>query len=197
MTESVKSESRPLGGTNSRLPRGGWLLGPLLGLVFLIYPVRAVLTSEPTPARVALALGGAALFSGVFLWPMWTQEPLWSPSSKPSEIRKHRATVAFLAVLAISLNLVLGTEWRALLPRERRRRDYAVDERRLRGDSRPRGRDVRTRRRLGHGVARAADSSHRVVGDCLRPAGCRRRGAAICEGRARQVGRQRREAAVC
>jgi two-component system sensor histidine kinase DesK len=114
MTESVKSESRPLGGMNSRLPRGGHLLGPLLGLVFLIYPVRAVLTSEPTPARVALALGEAALFSGVFLWLMWTQEPLCSPSAEPSEIRKHRATVAFLALLAISLNLVLGTEWRVL-----------------------------------------------------------------------------------
>jgi two-component system sensor histidine kinase DesK len=90
------------------------LLGPLLGLVFLVYPVRAVLTSEPTPTRVALALGGAGLFAGVFLWLMWTQEPLWSPSAESSEIRKHRATVVFLAVLAISLNLVLGSEWRVL-----------------------------------------------------------------------------------
>jgi two-component system sensor histidine kinase DesK len=87
----------------------------LLGLVFLVYPVRAVLTSEPTPARVALALGGAGLFAGVFLWLMWTQEPLWSPSAESSEINKHRATVVFLAVLAISLNLVLGSEWRVLL----------------------------------------------------------------------------------
>jgi two-component system, NarL family, sensor histidine kinase DesK len=114
MTESVKGESRTSGGTNSRLPRGGRLLGPLLGLVFLVYPVRAVLTSEPTPARVTLALGGAGLFAGVFLWLMWTQEPLWSPSAESSEIRKHRATVVFLAVLAISLNLVLGSEWRVL-----------------------------------------------------------------------------------
>ena len=114
MTENVKGEGRPPGGTNSRLPRGGRLLGPLLGLVFLIYPVRAVLTSEPTPARVALALGGAALFAGVFLWLMWTQEPLWSPSAEPPEVRRHRMTVAFLAVLAISLNLALGSEWRVL-----------------------------------------------------------------------------------
>jgi two-component system sensor histidine kinase DesK len=114
MTESVKDESRPSGGTNSRLPRGGRLLGPLLGLVFLIYPVRAVLASYPTPARVVLALGGAMLFAGVFLWLMWTQEPLWSPSAEPSEVLRHRATVAFLAVLAISLNLVLGHEWRVL-----------------------------------------------------------------------------------
>jgi len=90
------------------------LLGPLLGLAFLIYPVRAVLTSEPTPARIVLALGGAALFAGVFLWLMWTQEPLWSPSVEPSEVLRHRATVAFLALLAISLNLMLGTEWRVL-----------------------------------------------------------------------------------
>jgi two-component system, NarL family, sensor histidine kinase DesK len=111
LTESAKGESHS---TNSRLPRGGRLLGPLLGLVFLIYPVRAVLTSEPTPARVALALAGAALFAGVFLWLMWTQEPLWSPSAEPSEVRGHRAVVAFLALLAISLNLLLGSEWRVL-----------------------------------------------------------------------------------
>jgi two-component system, NarL family, sensor histidine kinase DesK len=114
MTESVKGEGRPLGGKSRRLPRGGRLLGPLIGLVFLIYPVRTVLTSEPTPARVALALGGAALFAGVFLWLMWTQEPLRSPSAETSEIRKHRVAVAFLALLAISLNLVLGSEWRVL-----------------------------------------------------------------------------------
>jgi two-component system, NarL family, sensor histidine kinase DesK len=114
MTESVKGEGRPLEDGNSRIPRGGRLVGPLLGLAFLIYPVRAVLTSEPTPARVALALGGAGLFAGVFLWLMWTQEPLWSPSVTPSEVLRHRATVAFLALLAISLNLMLGTEWRVL-----------------------------------------------------------------------------------
>ena len=90
------------------------MLGPLLGLVFLVYPVRAVLTSEPTPARVALALGGAALFAGVFLWLMWAQEPLWSPSAEPSEVLERRATIVFLAVLAISLNLALGSEWRVL-----------------------------------------------------------------------------------
>jgi two-component system, NarL family, sensor histidine kinase DesK len=114
MTESVKGEDRPLGSKSSRLPQGGRLLGPLFGLIFLVYPVRAVLTSEPTPARIVLALGGAALFAGVFLWLMWTQEPLWSPSVEPSEVLRHRATVAFLALLAISLNLMLGTEWRVL-----------------------------------------------------------------------------------
>jgi len=111
MTDSAKYED---GGTNSRLPRGGRLLGPLLGLVFLIYPLRAVLASGPTPARAVLALGGAMLFAGVFLWLMWTQEPLWSPSAEASEVRRHRASVAFLAVLAISLNLLLGSEWRVL-----------------------------------------------------------------------------------
>src|SRR5215203_1136854 len=114
MTKSVNGEGRPSEGGTFRIPRGGRLLGPLLGLAFLIYPVRAVLTSEPTPARIVLALGGAVLFAGVFLWLMWTQEPLWSPSVEPSEVLRHRATVAFLALLAISLNLMLGTEWRVL-----------------------------------------------------------------------------------
>src|SRR5215212_1913247 len=114
MTESVNGEGRRSESGTFRIPRGGRLLGPLLGLAFLIYPVRAVLTSEPTPARIVLALGGAALFAGVFLWLMWTQEPLWSPSVEPSDVLRHRATVAFLALLAISLNLMLGTEWRVL-----------------------------------------------------------------------------------
>jgi two-component system sensor histidine kinase DesK len=98
----------------SRFPRGGRLLGPLFGLVFLIYPVRAVLTSDPTPARVSLALVGAALFAGVFLWLMWMQEPLWSASAEPSEVRKRRATIGLLALLALALNLALGSEWRVL-----------------------------------------------------------------------------------
>lgn len=105
MAEGVEGE---------RFPRGGRLLGPLFGLVFLIYPVRAVLISDPTPLRAVLALGGAGLFAGVFLWLMWTQKPLWFAAKEPSEIGKRRATVVFLAVLALSLNLVLGSEWRVL-----------------------------------------------------------------------------------
>jgi two-component system, NarL family, sensor histidine kinase DesK len=114
VNERVKGDN-PQGDSGlSRFPRGGRLLGPLFGLVFLIYPVRAVITSDPTPARVSLALVGAALFSGVFLWLMWMQEPLWSASAEPSEVRKRRATIAFLAVLALALNLALGSEWRVL-----------------------------------------------------------------------------------
>jgi two-component system, NarL family, sensor histidine kinase DesK len=102
------------GGRIDRFPRGGRLLGPLIGLVFLIYPIRAVLTSDPTPMRTFLALGGAALFAGVFLWLMWTQTPLWSASAVPYEMNERRATIAFLAGLAIALNLILGNEWRVL-----------------------------------------------------------------------------------
>jgi len=120
MNERIKGETAvsgdgpAVGGRTSRFPRGGRLLGPLFGLVFLIYPVRAVLTSDPTPARVSLALIGAALFAGVFLWLMWMQEPPWSASVEPSEVRKRRATIALLAVLALALNLALGSEWRVL-----------------------------------------------------------------------------------
>ena len=97
-----------------KLPRGGRFFGPLLGLVFLIYPVRAVLTSDPTPARSLFAVGGAALFTGGFLWLMWTQEPLWSASAERSEVLKRRAAIASLAVLVLALNLGLGSEWRVL-----------------------------------------------------------------------------------
>src|SRR5215212_11445312 len=95
------------------LPRGGRLLGPLLGLVFLIYPIRAVLASDPSPMRVLFALAGATLFAGVFLWLIWMHEPL-PPAADLSEVRKRRAAIAFLAVLAVALNLILGSEWRVL-----------------------------------------------------------------------------------
>jgi two-component system, NarL family, sensor histidine kinase DesK len=100
--------------TTRSLPRGGRLFGPLLGLIFLIYPIRAVLASDPTLARVLFALGGAALFAGVFLWLIWMHEPLWSASAGPSEVRKRRVAIVFLAVLAVALNLILGSEWRVL-----------------------------------------------------------------------------------
>src|SRR5215216_4414976 len=95
------------------LPRGGRLLGPLLGLVFLIYPIRAVLASDPSPMRVLFALAGATLFAGVFLWLIWMHEPL-PPAADLSEVRKRRAAIAFLAVLVVALNLILGSEWRVL-----------------------------------------------------------------------------------
>ena len=96
------------------LPRGGRLLSPLLGLVFLGYPIRVMLESDPTPMRVLLTLGGAALFAGVFLWLMWMHDPLPAAAAEPSEVRKRRAAIAFLAVLVVALNLTLGDEWRVL-----------------------------------------------------------------------------------
>jgi two-component system sensor histidine kinase DesK len=114
MNERVKGDGALEGAGISRFPRGGRLLGPLFGLVFLIYPIRDVLASDPTPVRAILALGGAALFAGIFLWLMWMQTPLWSASAGPHEVRRRRATIAFLAGLAIALNLTLGNEWRVL-----------------------------------------------------------------------------------
>jgi two-component system sensor histidine kinase DesK len=113
MNERVKGDSFPGGGRISRFPQGGRLLGPLFGLIFLIYPIQAVFTSDPTLVRLLFALGGATLFAGVFLWLLWTHEPL--PSAADSrEARKRWATIVFLAVLAVLLNLTLGSEWRVL-----------------------------------------------------------------------------------
>ena len=119
MNESEKGGAavpgEDLGGRRGfRLPRGIRLFGPLLGLVFLVYPVRAVLASAPTPAGVLLALGGAGLFAGVFLWLVWTHEPLSSGARDLYEVRKRWAAIAFLAALAVALNLSLGVEWRVL-----------------------------------------------------------------------------------
>lgn len=114
MTDRLKDETPAPGGSlASRLPGGGRLLGPLLGLGFLIYPIRAVLTSDPTPTQVFIALGGAALFVVVFLWLLWLHDPL-PTAADLSEARKRRAAIAFLAALAVTLNLILGIEWRVL-----------------------------------------------------------------------------------
>jgi two-component system sensor histidine kinase DesK len=96
------------------LPVIPWLLVPLLGLFFLVHPIRIVFSSDPTPARAVLALGGAALFAGVFLWLMWTREPLQLVRAKPSDVLKVRIAIAFLAVLAGALGFGLGPEWRML-----------------------------------------------------------------------------------
>src|SRR5215210_3125324 len=114
VNERVKGDN-PQGDSGlSRFPRGGRLLGPLFGLIFLIYPIQAVFTSDPTPVRLLFALGGATLFAGVFLWLLWTHEPLPSAAADSREARKRRATIVFLAVLAVLLNLTLGSEWRVL-----------------------------------------------------------------------------------
>ncbi len=97
------------------LPVVAWLLVPLVGLFFLVYPITVLLDSDPTPARVLFALGGAALFVGVFLWLMWAHEPLQLVTApRPSQVFEYRATIAFLALVAGALSLVLGAEWRML-----------------------------------------------------------------------------------
>src|SRR4030081_1477254 len=64
-------------GTPDRSPAGqqrlagGWLFGPLLALVFLGYPIQTAFMLDPTPERVLLTLGGAALFGGGFIWLVW------------------------------------------------------------------------------------------------------------------------------
>jgi hypothetical protein len=90
------------------------LVVPLLGLFFLVYPILVVLGSEPTPTQTFIALGGAALFACVFLWLMLLHEPLQLVLAEPSRVLKYRATIAFLAVLAGVLSLILGVEWRML-----------------------------------------------------------------------------------
>ncbi len=96
------------------LPKIARLLVPLLGIFLLVHPIQVVFGSGPTPTRAAIALGGASLFACVFLWLMWTHEPLQLVPAVPSEVLEYRATIGFLAVLAAVLSLALGPEWRVL-----------------------------------------------------------------------------------
>ena len=97
-----------------QIPRVLRLLGPLVGLFFLFYPISIALQTDPTPARVFIALGGAALFTCVFLWLMWLHEPLQLVPAAPAEVIKCRVAIAFLTVLAIALSFILSPEWRVL-----------------------------------------------------------------------------------
>lgn len=112
------SDERPveqptlLGGVT--LPRGGRLIGPLLGLLFLAYPLAALVASDPPPARLVFALFGTTLFVGVFLWLLWSREPFRAASPEAAEVRKRRAAVAFLAALASTSTLFFGDEWLTL-----------------------------------------------------------------------------------
>jgi two-component system sensor histidine kinase DesK len=86
-------------------PRGGWLIGPVLALVFLGYPIRAALEVDPTPERVLLSLAGTATFAGGFLWLLWTRGPYLAGPVGAIELLGRRATVAGLAALVVALNL--------------------------------------------------------------------------------------------
>jgi two-component system sensor histidine kinase DesK len=96
------------------LPRGGRLIGPLFGLLFLAYPLSALLASDPSPARLVLALCGTVLFVGAFLWLLWSREPFGAVAPEASEVRLRRAAVAFLAAVALVLTVLFGDEWLTL-----------------------------------------------------------------------------------
>ncbi|QYJ15556.1 hypothetical protein Rxycam_01380 [Rubrobacter xylanophilus DSM 9941] len=96
------------------LPVIPWLVVPLLGLFFLVYPVQVVLGGSPTRAEALFALGGAGLFAAVFLWLMWSNEPVRLSSAGRAGEFRVRAAIAFLAVLAGVMSYALGQEWRML-----------------------------------------------------------------------------------
>ena len=93
------------------LLQGGRLFGPVFGLLWLAYPIYALLTSNPSLAQLIFALGGTVLFAGIFLWLLWLHEPLQAAMVEASEARKRRAAISSLAALAIALTLVCGNEW--------------------------------------------------------------------------------------
>src|SRR5207244_1532687 len=88
--------------------------GPLLALVFLGYPMQTALVVNPTPERVLLALAGAALFGGGFVWLLWTRRPLLSAPAETAEVMQRRAAVMCLVALVVALNAGLArgpTAW--------------------------------------------------------------------------------------
>ena len=97
------------------LPEGGRFFGPLLSLLFLIYPVRVLLTSDVSPALLALSTAGLALFFGVFLWLFWAGFPPGKEEAgRDPGALKRRAAVGVLAALALVFVLANGYPWLTL-----------------------------------------------------------------------------------
>jgi two-component system sensor histidine kinase DesK len=122
-SDSAAAEDAPsAAGTPDRSPAGqqrltgGWLFGPLLALVFLGYPIQTAFVVDPTPERLLLTLGGAALFGGGFVWLLWTGRPFPSAPVETAEVTQRRVAVTCLAALVVSLNIGLarGPEWLVL-----------------------------------------------------------------------------------
>ncbi|HLL97995.1 MAG TPA: sensor histidine kinase [Rubrobacteraceae bacterium] len=97
-----------------RLPRGGRLFGPLVGLFWLAYPIQALLKSNPSSAQILFALAGITLFVAIFLGLIWLGQPLRAAATDVSEVRKRRAALASLVVLTLALALACGNEWLTL-----------------------------------------------------------------------------------
>jgi DNA-binding CsgD family transcriptional regulator len=67
------------------------LFGPLVGLLWLAYPIQALLKSNPSSAQILFALAGTTLFVAVFLGLIWLGQPLRAAATDVSEVRKRRA----------------------------------------------------------------------------------------------------------
>ena len=95
--------------------RGGWLFGPPLSLIFLIYPAQALFSSSTSFVQLILGLAGVTCFAGGFLWLMWTHKPFPRSLAETHDLAKRRATIFLLALLVLVFNFTLGFEWRGLL----------------------------------------------------------------------------------
>ena len=93
----------------SRLTRDGQLFGPVFGLLWLAYPIYALLTSNPSLVQLIFALVGTALFAGI-LWLLWLHGPLRAATAEASEVCKRRVAIASLAALVLALTLVGGNQ---------------------------------------------------------------------------------------
>ena len=90
------------------------MFGPLVGLLWLAYPIQGLLKSDPSSAQILFALAGTTLFVAVFLGLIWLGQPLRAAAMDVSEVRKRRAALASLVILTLALALACGNEWLTL-----------------------------------------------------------------------------------
>lgn len=94
-------------GGAGRVARYLWLLW-IVWLSFLVYPLNALYLAHPAPGRVAVVLGGAALFVAVYVWNIWRS---FRRLTTGQRARPFWPALALLLALALALTLDDRRDW--------------------------------------------------------------------------------------
>lgn len=87
-----------------------WLLFTMIWLLFLFYPVQALLQAHLSRARTLVGFAGMVTFVAIYLWLM-LREPFRDTPLSPAEIRLHVALVATLTTIVLLLTRFYSIDW--------------------------------------------------------------------------------------
>jgi two-component system sensor histidine kinase DesK len=85
----------------------------LVWLVYLAYPLSDLFSRREPPVQVGTQLLGTVLFVTVYIWVVLIETPFWKETGE-RKTKRHRVAVGVLSVLAVTFNLVYGSDWAGL-----------------------------------------------------------------------------------